>query len=71
MATDDAEASLMARELQDAAVALLGDLSESDRETLRSTFWDEVGGGDPGTRKRRQRALARLRDAFRRTYGLS
>ena len=66
----DAESALAARELQDAAVAILGALSPGDRETLQATFWDEAGGQGPTFRKRRERALARLRTAFRRTYGV-
>lgn len=67
----DAEAQLAARELQDAVVAVLGTLSPADRETLEATFWDEAGPQGATFRKRRERALARLRQAWRRTYGLS
>jgi len=67
----DAEAHLAARELEEAVVAVLGTLPPADRETLQATFWDEVGAQGSTFRKRRERALARLRAAWRRTYGLS
>lgn len=54
-----------------AALHAMGTLSPADQETLTSTYWDtaaEVGGAT--FRKRRERALARLRDSFRRLYGL-
>jgi RNA polymerase sigma-70 factor (ECF subfamily) len=59
------------RQLTAAALEVLGSLSEVDRETLLATFWEEapsVGGAT--LRKRRERALGRLRSAFRRLYGL-
>ena len=59
------------RQLTAAAIEVLGSLSEVDRETLLATFWEEapsVGGAT--LRKRRERALGRLRSAFRRLYGL-
>lgn len=71
IAPPDAEAQLAARELQDAVLAVLGTLSPADRETLEATFWDEAGPQGATFRKRRERALARLRLAWRRTYGLS
>jgi RNA polymerase sigma-70 factor, ECF subfamily len=59
------------RQLADAALTALGTLSDADRETLLATFWDEAASvGGPTLRKRRERALVRLRAAFRRLYGL-
>lgn len=59
------------RELVEAALMALGTLSEMDREVLISTFWEEAASVRGATlRKRRERALTRLRDAFRRLYGL-
>jgi RNA polymerase sigma-70 factor, ECF subfamily len=75
----DPEVALLQRDLERAALEALGVLSESDRETLVGTFWEEAGSASvrgaalasgAAVRKRRQRALARLRDAFRRLYGL-
>jgi RNA polymerase sigma-70 factor (ECF subfamily) len=60
-------------ELSRAASAALETLSEQDREVLVATFWDEasIAGVTPATlRKRRERALDRMRVAFRRLYGL-
>jgi RNA polymerase sigma-70 factor (ECF subfamily) len=46
-------------------------LSEADRETLLASFWDEASDVSGATlRKRRERAVKRLRDAFRRLYGI-
>lgn len=65
------EDELMRRDLVDAALRALGSLSELDRETLVATFAGEAVAASPaGFRKRRQRALARLRTLFRRLYGL-
>jgi RNA polymerase sigma-70 factor (ECF subfamily) len=59
------------RQLVEAALAAMGTLSETDKETLISTFWEAAASADGATlRKRRQRALTRLRAAFRRIYGL-
>ena len=53
------------------AIAALGELSEADRETLIATFWDEAASVSGATlRKRRERALDRLRKTFGRLYGL-
>jgi RNA polymerase sigma-70 factor (ECF subfamily) len=52
--------------IQNALVAV-GELSANDRETLVATFWDQDGDVWGATlRKRRERAVKRLRDAFRR-----
>lgn len=62
---------LIQRDLTAAALAALGELSPSDRETLLATFWDETASVAGATlRKRRERALERLRKTFRRLYGL-
>lgn len=59
------------RQLVEAAIGAMGTLSETDRETLIATFWEEAASASGATlRKRRERALARLRSAFGRLYGL-
>jgi RNA polymerase sigma-70 factor, ECF subfamily len=59
------------RDLVEAALAAMQELSPVDRETLVATFWEEAAAvGGATLRKRRERALGRLRDAFRRLYGL-
>lgn len=69
-ASDDTEALLVQQQLIRAALDALGQLSDTDRESLVSTFWEEAASvAGPTLRKRRQRALERLRDAFRRLYG--
>lgn len=65
------EDELAQRELMQAAVAALGELSPQDREVLVATFWEEATNATGATlRKRRERALKRLRDTFKRLYGL-
>lgn len=65
------EEDVTQRELTRAAVEALGELSARDREVLVATFWEETASVTGATlRKRRERALARLRDSFRRLYGL-
>jgi RNA polymerase sigma-70 factor (ECF subfamily) len=60
------------RDLVQAAQQALEQLSPTDRETLVATFWDEAAPVSGATlRKRRERALGRLRASFRRLYGLS
>lgn len=59
------------RLLLEAAMTAMGTLSEADQQTLLATFWEyatPVGGAT--LRQRRSRALTRLKDAFRRLYGL-
>lgn len=66
------ESELIQRDLEAAAVSVLGELSELDRETLISTFWGESPSASGATlRKRRERALDRFRTTFRRLYGLN
>jgi len=68
---DRLEASLIVRDLTRAALSALAELPEADRETLLATFLDEAVSVPPATfRKRRERALERLRASFRRLYGL-
>lgn len=68
---ESAEAILAREELVAAARQALGGLSEADRETLLATFNDEnpAGVGGATFRKRRERALARLKEAWRSVYG--
>jgi RNA polymerase sigma-70 factor (ECF subfamily) len=70
-AGEHSEQELVQRDLTAAAVAALGELSETDREALIATFWDEAASVSGATlRKRRERALDRLRKIFTRLYGL-
>ena len=67
----DEEQQHIQRELVDAAVEAMGTLSDADRETLVATFWEEAASVQgPTLRKRRERAITRLRAAFRRLYGI-
>jgi RNA polymerase sigma-70 factor, ECF subfamily len=69
--SEHAEDEVVRRSLIEAAIAAIGELSRTDRETLMATFADEAGSASGATfRKRRERALAHLRAAFRRLYGL-
>lgn len=64
------EDEIVQRDLVQAAFEAMGELSEADRETLIATFWDEAASVRGATlRKRRERAMARLRRAMRRLYG--
>jgi len=57
------------RELTAAAMDVLQELSEADRATLVGAYWEEAqDAASPALRKRRQRAVDRLRAAFRRLY---
>jgi RNA polymerase sigma-70 factor (ECF subfamily) len=70
-ATSGSENDLIQRELTVAALDAMGQLSEPDKETLLATFWEQDASvKGPALRKRRERALHRLRDAFRRIYGI-
>jgi RNA polymerase sigma-70 factor (ECF subfamily) len=68
----DEEAAVVQRDLLRAVLQALGELSETDREALVATFRDEAAASVSGAtfRKRRERALERLRGTFRRLYGL-
>jgi len=70
--TAASEDDMLRRNLTQAALDAMGQLSDSDRETLVATFWDEAASSSGATfRKRRERALQRLRDAFKRMYGIA
>jgi RNA polymerase sigma-70 factor (ECF subfamily) len=70
-ALTDGEQTRIQADLVRAAIAAMGTLSDTDQETLVSTFWEEAASASGATlRKRRERALDRLRTAFRRLYGL-
>ena len=68
---DSPEALLSREQLVAVARNILGTLSESDQQTLLATFNDDVLPSIPGAtfRKRRERALARLKEAWRKVYG--
>jgi RNA polymerase sigma-70 factor (ECF subfamily) len=68
---ENAEALVLREQLVTAARHVIGTLSESDQQTLVATFNDENPASIPGAtfRKRRERALARLKDAWRKVYG--
>ncbi|HKU41742.1 MAG TPA: sigma-70 family RNA polymerase sigma factor [Polyangiales bacterium] len=71
VAASNPEQQLEEQELARAVHAAMGELSELDRETLLATFWEQ----DPAVsgmtlRKRRERALQRLRTLWKRLYGL-
>jgi len=69
--TAGGEDEIARRDLIHAALDALGHLSDSDKETLMATFWEESASTTGATfRKRRERAIVRLRDAFRRIYGI-
>jgi RNA polymerase sigma factor (sigma-70 family) len=68
---DDPERAVTEHELVEAAQAVLGSLSDDDRATLIATFAEEPPAGVPGAtfRKRRERAMARLKEAWRTIHG--
>ena len=71
LVTPDAEQAHIEHQLVEAALTAMGTLSETDRGALLATFWEEAASASGATlRKRRARALGRLRGAFRRLYGL-
>lgn len=65
----DAEALAIQHELARLAIETLDALSETDREALLATYGSEPGASGAVVRKRRERALERLRVVLRRTYG--
>jgi RNA polymerase sigma-70 factor (ECF subfamily) len=68
---DDAQEEIARRDLIQTALSAMDELSPMDRETLIATFWDEAGAVSGATfRKRRERALERLRNSWKRLYGL-
>ncbi|HWL84232.1 MAG TPA: sigma factor [Polyangiaceae bacterium] len=71
-AGESSEDQHLQRDLTRAALVALGELSDVDRETLEATFWEEAASVSGATRrKRRERAIERLRGAFRRLYGFN
>jgi RNA polymerase sigma-70 factor (ECF subfamily) len=71
IAEDSPEAKVEQRELVEAALTVLESLTDVERETLIATYWDEQASASGATlRKRRERALDRLRSLFGRIYGL-
>ena len=67
----DPESELVRRDLVRRALDAMKELSDVDRATLAATFFDEPTEVVGATlRKRRERALDRLRAAMRRLYGL-
>jgi len=69
--TESPELLTADRQITDAAMAVLGQLSQDDQATLVATFNEEEApdGVGPATfRKRRERALGRLKLAWRRVY---
>lgn len=67
----DEDERLLQRDLVDAAMGALGHLTDADREALIATYWDTAAPVSGATfRKRRERALDRLRSSFRRIYGI-
>lgn len=70
-ATGGSEEMFVTHELCGVAMVALGELSQADQEVLRATYWDcALAGSDAALRKRRERAVNRLRKAFRRLYGI-
>lgn len=68
---DESDDSFAQRQLVERAAQAMGELSPLDQETLVASFFDEAATASGATlRKRRERALSRLRDAFKRLYGL-
>lgn len=66
-----ADDALAERDLVQATMEALGTLSASDQETLLATYFDHATSASGATlRKRRERALDRLRLAFRRLYAV-
>ncbi len=71
--SDDLTADVVRADLQRLARQALETLSDADREVLTATFWDEAtiaGVAGATMRKRRERALERLRVSLRRLYGI-
>ncbi len=67
---DDPEGLTAERQIVEAARQVLGQLSDLDQQTLLATFNEESPSALAGAtfRKRRERALTRLKDAWRRIY---
>jgi RNA polymerase sigma-70 factor (ECF subfamily) len=72
LAGDELNEEIARADLQRLALQALQALSDTDREVLTATFWDEAtlaGVTGATLRKRRERALDRLRTTFGRLYG--
>lgn len=63
------EEEFIGHELERAVLTAAGHLLETDRAELVKAYLEEAQAGAPAARKRRQRALDRLRMVFRRLYG--
>ena len=72
-AAESPEDAAVQRQLQELAYGVLGQLSHADQQALASAYADHVGmtGAVSGAtlRKRKARALQRLRDAWRKLHG--
>jgi RNA polymerase sigma-70 factor (ECF subfamily) len=66
--THTVEDVFLHRELQHAALSAMAELSDADRAALVAAYWEQAQSGAPSARKRRQRAIERLRLAFARLY---
>jgi RNA polymerase sigma factor (sigma-70 family) len=69
--TADPEQTALEHELIETAREVLGTLSDDDRATLAATFDEERPSGVSAAtfRKRRERAMSRLKEAWRRIHG--
>lgn len=72
LGSSDTEQEVASRQLVNLALATIEHLSEVDRSVLEATFLDEATRMMTGAtvRKRRERAIVRLRAAFERLYGI-
>jgi len=71
-ASTDPEAEIIARDLTAALTEVLDQLAPTDAETIRAALREDreaTGAGGATFRKRMQRAVARLRSAWRSTHG--
>jgi RNA polymerase sigma-70 factor (ECF subfamily) len=68
-AGSDPEAQAVAEQLRQAVFELVGELPESDRAALACAFTGASPPADERSRKRRFRAVERLRAAWRRAHG--
>jgi RNA polymerase sigma-70 factor (ECF subfamily) len=68
---EDPEGAAVEHELAEAAQSILGSLSEDDQATLVAAFAEKTPAGVSGAtfRKRRERAVARLKNAWRTLHG--
>ncbi len=69
--SESPEAQLARNQLMTSARQVLGSLSESDQQTLLASFDESKPAGVAGAtfRKRRERAMSRLKEAWRAIYG--